>query len=189
MEIGAAHVIAESDSEEEVQHPPTSSEVNAVTVTAESDSEDGGAEGGDEDANKDGAGVLETDDLPAELAGIPVLEQWQWTGDGAVCGYVYGKDGFRDGELMTTSVVPPDGRFETHVVTGSGSAYRLGEPAAERSGTRRSSRAVGKESLLDAFSEALNPVPGTALHYAVGGVDVGGVAAEKDHACLLFRAR
>jgi hypothetical protein len=46
----------------------------------------------------------------------PILENWRWTADGALCGYVYGKDGYRDGELMTTSVVPPEGRFEDHVV-------------------------------------------------------------------------
>ena len=46
----------------------------------------------------------------------PILEMWRWTPDGALCGYVYGKRGFRAGELMTTSVVPPEGRFATHVV-------------------------------------------------------------------------
>jgi hypothetical protein len=57
---------------------------------------------------------LTSDEL--DLSGAPVLELWQWTPDGSLCGYVHGKAGFRDGELMTTSIVPPEGRFETHVV-------------------------------------------------------------------------
>ena len=56
--------------------------------------------------------------------GAPILENWRWTPDGALCGYVYGKAGYREGEMMTTSVVPPEGRFASHVVTESGSAYR-----------------------------------------------------------------
>ena len=51
------------------------------------------------------------------LEASPIIENWRWTSDGALCGYVYGKEGYRDGELMTTSVVPPEGRFDTHVVS------------------------------------------------------------------------
>ena len=46
--------------------------------------------------------------------------------DGTLSGNVYGKDGFRDGEPMTTSIVPPEGRFNDHIVTESGTVYRLG---------------------------------------------------------------
>ena len=114
------------------------------------------------------------------LDGAPLLQMWRWTSDGAICGYVHGKEGFRDGELMTTSVVPPEGRFDTYVVTGSGTAYRLGERASGSGGMRRSSRAVGKDSLLDAFADAPNSIRGApGLRYAVGGAETGGVAAEK----------
>ena len=53
----------------------------------------------------------EADDEPPEKDDSPMLENWRWTSDGAVEGYVYGKSGYRDGELMTTSIVPLAGRF------------------------------------------------------------------------------
>ena len=125
-------------------------------------------------------GASEGADADVDLDSSPILENWRWTADGALCGYVYGKSGYRDGELMTTSVVPAEGRFDSHVVTGSGSAYRLGQRAPNSSGTRRSSRAVGKESLLDAFAESLQTVPeAPELLYAVGGAEAGGSAAER----------
>ena len=114
------------------------------------------------------------------LATAPILHMWRWTADGAVSGHVYGKRGFRDGELMTTSVVPPEGRFDTYVITGSGSAYRLGERAGGGSKTRRSSRAVGKESLLDAFGDATHSIPDAPEYeFLVGGADAGGATAER----------
>ncbi|KOO34516.1 hypothetical protein Ctob_009561, partial [Chrysochromulina tobinii] len=136
----------------------------------------------------------------AALERAPILENWKWTADGALCGHVYGKPGFREGELMTTSTVPPEGRFETHVVTESGNVYRLGM-AAEAApvgagaiseagsggggtaggGMRRSSRATGKESVLDAFADSRHPVgePQQQLSYQVGGADVGGAGADR----------
>ena len=57
-----------------------------------------------------------------KVSKVPILEMWWWKPDGSLCGHVHGKKGFRDGELMTTSVVPPDGRFEGHVVRRLGAA-------------------------------------------------------------------
>ena len=58
------------------------------------------------------------------------LEDWKWTASGALIGAVYGKKGYKDGEVMTTSVVPPCGRYEGHVTTSTGTTYLLGQPAA-----------------------------------------------------------
>eukprot|EP00966_Prymnesium_polylepis_P147003 3395212-Prymnesium_polylepis.1 len=45
---------------------------------------------------------------------------------------------------------------------------------------RRSRRASGKESALDAFSTEVQRVPGAdGLSFAVGHADVGGTAAER----------
>ena len=61
-------------------------------------------------------------DLP-----LPSLRRWEYNADGSLSGRVYGKKGFREGENMNTSVVPPENRFDGYVITGSGSIYRLGE--------------------------------------------------------------
>lgn len=53
----------------------------------------------------------------ADIEAAPTLEGWSWKPNGALCGHVYGKPGFRDGELMTTSTVHPEKRFSTHVVS------------------------------------------------------------------------
>jgi hypothetical protein len=58
------------------------------------------------------------------------LEDWKWTASGALIGAVYGRKGYKDGEVMTTSVVPPCGRYEGHVTTSTGTTYLLGQPAA-----------------------------------------------------------
>jgi hypothetical protein len=85
-------------------------------------------------------------------------------------------------------------------VTESGNVYRLGM-AAEAApvgagaiseagsggggtaggGMRRSSRATGKESVLDAFADSRHPVgePQQQLSYQVGGADVGGAGADR----------
>ena len=43
---------------------------------------------------------------PASAAAAPpLLQQWGWTRDGALSGYVFGREGFRQGELMTTSTI------------------------------------------------------------------------------------
>ena len=152
--------LAEDDDEENEEDD------EVLLVAAEGEDAD------EEEASADG-------DAPIGKRG-PILEMWRWTSDGAITGCVYNKPGFRPGETMTTSIVPPEGRFGTYVVTGSGSAYRLGQRAPDGGGMRRSSRAVGKDSLLDAFAESLHPVTGAPhLKFAVGGVSVGGVAAEK----------
>eukprot|EP00966_Prymnesium_polylepis_P042243 981339-Prymnesium_polylepis.1 len=44
-----------------------------------------------------------------------VLEQWRWNADGTLSGHVFGKRGFRPGELITTSFVPEGARHDTHV--------------------------------------------------------------------------
>ena len=64
-------------------------------------------------------------------------------------------------------------------VTESGSAYRLGERAPDTGGVRRSSRALAKESWLDAFADTVHEIEEVGLGFAVGGVDVGGSVAEK----------
>ena len=69
----------------------------------------------DASATIDEAGE-EAEEAAGSLAEAPVLEMWRWTSNYAICGYVYGKRGYRDGELMTTSIVPPEGRFDDHVV-------------------------------------------------------------------------
>ena len=70
---------------------------------------------------------------PEELP--PTLCNWQWTADGKLTGKVYGKRGFKDGTLITTSVVPRSQRMHTHVVTEAGTAYLLGPRGAEHSQT------------------------------------------------------
>lgn len=47
-------------------------------------------------------------------------------------------------------------------VTESGSAYRLGQPASDLGGVRRSSRAAGRDSLLDAFADTVHHVDETS---------------------------
>ena len=81
-------------------------------------------------------------------------------------------------------------------MTESGSAYRLGQPGEVAvalaaattaggsdyaTGFRRSSRATGKESVLDAFGESEHAVGDADEHlaYVVGGSDVGGACAER----------
>ena len=59
----------------------------------------------------------------------PIIRDYIWHSDGCVSGYVFGKAGFPDGAAITTSPVAPSQRHATHVVTATGSAYRLGEPA------------------------------------------------------------
>ena len=73
-----------------------------------------------------------------------------------------------------------------HVVTASGSVYVLGRPATSweevqaAGGVQRSGRDKQRGSLLDAFGEGSHPVEGApGLTFAVGGVDVGGAAAER----------
>mmetsp|Transcript_559 Transcript_559/g.1645 ORF Transcript_559/g.1645 Transcript_559/m.1645 type:complete len:111 (+) Transcript_559:377-709(+) len=45
--------------------------------------------------------------LPAELhhGDLPVLQMWNWNCNGTISGHVYGRVGFTEGELMTTSTV------------------------------------------------------------------------------------
>ena len=71
------------------------------------------------------AAAVEAADEAAQVdvESAPVIENWKWMSDGALCGYVYGKAGFREGELMTTSTVPPEGRFEYHVVCCSDGVF------------------------------------------------------------------
>ena len=51
--------------------------------------------------------------------------------DGRLTGRVYGKAGFKDGTLITTSAVPKSQRTHTHVVTETGTAYLLGMHTVE----------------------------------------------------------
>ena len=44
-----------------------------------------------------------------------------------LAGRVYGKAGYKDGTVITTSVVPKSQRFQTHAITESGTVYLLGD--------------------------------------------------------------
>lgn len=55
-------------------------------------------------------------------AEMPLLEQWEWTRDGALTGRVFGRKGFRQGELMTTSTVV---EFSPEVVEGSKAEMKI----------------------------------------------------------------
>ena len=165
-----------------------------------------------EDADEDAVEVFEAEEEEEEeeeeeqeeeeeevdVEGAVVLEEWKWNAGGSLTGYVYGKAGFRNGELITTSYVPPDRRFSGHVLTQSGTCYRLGTPTA-RDSVRRSGRASGKESALDAFANQSIAVPGAPhLSFSVGGAETGGVAAERivrsafsvlDDNCIMLRSQ
>mmetsp|Transcript_22693 Transcript_22693/g.56361 ORF Transcript_22693/g.56361 Transcript_22693/m.56361 type:complete len:1538 (-) Transcript_22693:532-5145(-) len=78
--------------------------------------------------NNDSDHVSSSAAEPADLDKHPILQQWRFNPDGSLVGRVFGKRGFKEGENMNTSVVPPDQRFSRYVVTESGSIYRLGEP-------------------------------------------------------------
>ena len=49
-----------------------------------------------------------------------LLRQWYWSCDEKLCGRVFGKAGYRDGTLITTSAVRREQRFSTYAVTESG---------------------------------------------------------------------
>jgi len=109
---------------------------------------DGAASTADPEAAA-GASALE----PADLAKTPILQQWQYNSDGSLSGRVYGKRGFKEGEAMNTSIVPPESRFEAYVVTGSGSIYRLGEQlvkGVDQKALRRNLRDVQAEEAASA---------------------------------------
>ena len=172
-----------SDDEEviEVDLPAATAEAPA-DGEAEPEEEEPIEEEPEEVEEAEGGGPSE----PEPPADAPTLEEYAWRPDGSLTGYVYGKAGYKAGERMTTSEVPPAGRFSRHVVTASGSVYVLGRPATSweevqaAGGVRRSGRDKQRGSLLDAFGEGSHPVEGApGLTFAVGGVDVGGAAAER----------
>ncbi|KAL1496144.1 hypothetical protein AB1Y20_014764 [Prymnesium parvum] len=76
------------------------------------------------------------------------VEEWKFNEDGSLEGRVYGKRGYHDGDRITTSFVPPHSRHEAYVVTGSGTKYLLGKPAAAESG--RASEADGADGAFPA---------------------------------------
>ena len=59
----------------------------------------------------------------------PLLDAYQRNADGSLSGRVYGRQGFKPGELISTSVVMHWGG-ESVVTTASGSTYQLGTPLA-----------------------------------------------------------
>ena len=61
----------------------------------------------------------------------PLLCDWSYTSEGKLTGRVFGKRGYKDGTMMTTSVVSRAKRFQTHATTESGTIYLLG-PRAEK---------------------------------------------------------
>jgi len=94
---------------------------------------------------------------PAEARGAdgePTLCSWRWEEDGRLTGRVYGKAGFKDGTLISTSAVPLEQRLKplqphARVVTESGTAYHLGlaaaAPLAEGHALRGEGRALSGE--------------------------------------------
>ena len=77
------------------------------------------------------ARAVATGSLPAgardtSFSQAPVLKNWYFNRDGTMSGCVFGKAGYSDGVMMDTSFVPLDQRFHDHVITCSGTLYRLG---------------------------------------------------------------
>ena len=75
---------------------------------------------------------------PSGRAGdLPTLENWEVLSDGRVKGAVYGREGFPDGQEITTGAVVS--RTSTEVKTNSGSRYRLGKkkPIASASSSNK----------------------------------------------------
>ena len=98
----------------------------------EEDDEDKDEEDEDDEVDeedKDEEMVEEAVVVLQAAAVVPRLENWRWLPSGALEGQVYDKQGFKDGELMSTSVVPESGRLDVQVVTSSGSTYLLGKHA------------------------------------------------------------
>ena len=56
----------------------------------------------------------------------PLLCDWSYTSEGKLTGRVFGKRGYKDGTIMTTSAVSRANRFQTHATTESGTVYLLG---------------------------------------------------------------
>ena len=110
--------------------------------------------------------------MPRLFRAFPCFpRRWSWNSDGSLSGRVFGKKGYKEGEAMNTSVVPPESRFRTYVVTGSGSIYRLGEKlepadkskmkrsltddgAVERSGSARGAAQAAREKMTAAAAAA-----------------------------------
>jgi len=99
----------------------------------ENDAAEGAAAPAPGGAESAGAGVSAPEGTasaptdPPELASAAILQQWEYNNDGSLSGRVYGKKGFREGENMSTSIVPKDNRYGHYVMTTSGTLYRLGE--------------------------------------------------------------
>ena len=128
--LSAGAAAADDEAEAEiVEDLPTASSKAAVdalaarsTVPKSSASAAGSPEG------RSGVAVGTNQPEPPNLHNNPILQQWQWNSDGSLAGRVYGKEGFKQGEAMNTSVVPENTRYSSYVVTESGSIYRLGDP-------------------------------------------------------------
>lgn len=89
---------------------------------------------------QEAAGSAEPPTCDASLP--PLLHQWKWSDNGKLSGKVYGKKGYRDGTLITTSAVQRSQRFNTHAVTESGTIYLLGTPAGAAEPTNDEKRGV-----------------------------------------------
>ena len=68
--------------------------------------------------------------------------RWEYNNDGSISGRVYGKKGFREGENMSTSIVPKENRFGHYVVTTSGTYYKLGEKLVRQMEVKKPRRGI-----------------------------------------------
>jgi hypothetical protein len=148
--------------------PATTATATAVGASAQAgrSSGDPGAKGTSPE-NEKAAVVL-------EATASARLENWRWLPTNAVEGQVYDCDRFKDGEWMSTSVVPPSGRFRDHVVTSSGTAYLLGMPDPEGKAAKRAADASD-----DGRRRKRRVVAGTHAAEAQGGSPAGGTNDEQ----------
>ena len=94
--------------------------------------------------------------LPALEAGArkePLLEYWEVLPDGRYQGQVFGRAGYEDGDTITTGTVTQTSN--THIITASGTKYKLGRPVSRKRNQRASAPNIKpKEDILGkAFSE------------------------------------
>ena len=82
----------------------------------------------------------------------PILCNWSYTSEAKLTGRVYGKRGYRDGVVMTTSVVPRANRFHTHAITESGTVYLLGQRLTEADAAAEPSESGGARGIFSRTS-------------------------------------
>lgn len=94
---------------------------------------------------------------------LPVLQDWRWKPSGALTGHMFGKRGYRDGTLLTTSVVPPKGRFNAPANAVAEDEVRTRE-AAKRQKTEAEKRIVAERCPICWDSPPDQPVTAPCGH-------------------------